>query len=69
MVSQNEFIQAVLETNADALIVSSLYGHGELDCKGLREKCNESGLEGLLIYVGGNLVVGKTQFEKVEKNL
>ncbi len=29
---QEDFINAAVETNADAIIVSSLYGHGELDC-------------------------------------
>lgn len=29
MVSQEEYIEAALETNADAILVSSLYGHGE----------------------------------------
>lgn len=67
MVSQEEFIQAAIETAADAIIVSSLYGHGELDCRGLREKCEEAGLENILLYAGGNLVVGKTPFEEVEK--
>lgn len=66
MVSQEEFIAAAIETNADAILVSSLYGHGELDCRGMREKCNEAGLEGILLYVGGNLVVGKQSFEEVE---
>lgn len=67
MVSQEEYIQAAIETNADAILVSSLYGHGELDCKGLREKCDEAGLEGILLYIGGNIVVGKQPFEEVEK--
>jgi len=67
MVSQNEYIEAAIETKADAILVSSLYGHGEIDCRGLREKCDEAGLKGILLYVGGNLVVGKTPFEKVEK--
>jgi len=67
MVSQEEFIAAAIETAADAIIVSSLYGHGELDCRGMRGKCDESGLEGILLYVGGNLVVGKQPFEDVEK--
>ena len=44
MVSQDEFIKAAIETNADAIMVSSLYGQGELDCQGLREKCVEAGL-------------------------
>ncbi len=67
MVSQEEFIDAAVETSADAIIVSSLYGHGEIDCRGLREKCEESGLKGIKLYVGGNLVVGKSDFEVVEK--
>lgn len=67
MVSQEEYIEAAIETAADAIIVSSLYGHGELDCRGMREKCDESGLQGILLYVGGNIVVGKQPFEDVEK--
>jgi len=67
MVSQEEFIAAAIETDTDAIIVSSLYGHGELDCRGMRDKCVESGLDGVLLYVGGNIVVGKQPFEDVEK--
>lgn len=67
MVSQEEYIQAAIETDADAIVISSLYGHGELDCRGMREKCDEAGLEGILLYVGGNIVVGKQPFEEVEK--
>ena len=67
MVSQEEYIEAALETNADAIIVSSLYGHGELDCRGLRDKCEEAGLKGILLYVGGNIVVGKQPFKEVKK--
>ena len=66
MVSQEEYIEAALEVAAEAIIVSSLYGHGELDCRGLREKCDEAGLEGILLYVGGNIVVGKQDFCAVE---
>lgn len=67
MVSQEEYIGAAIETGADAIVVSSLYGHGELDCRGLREKCDEAGLGGVLLYVGGNIVVGKQPFDEVEK--
>lgn len=67
MVSQEEFIDAAVETAADAIIVSSLYGHGELDCRGLRDKCDEAGLKGILLYVGGNLVVGKQPFSDVRE--
>jgi len=67
MVSQEEYIEAAIESAADAIIVSSLYGHGELDCRGFREKCDEAGLGGILLYVGGNIVVGKQPFDEVEQ--
>jgi len=66
MVSQEEFINAAIETNAKAILVSSLYGQGELDCEGLRDKCIEKGLDNIILYVGGNLVVGKHDFAEVE---
>src|SRR5215469_5017449 len=64
MVAQEEYIAAAVETNADIIVVSSLYGHGEIDCRGLREKCDEAGLKDILLYVGGNLVVGKSNFSE-----
>ena len=67
MVSQEEYIAAAIESNADAIVVSSLYGQGALDCRGLREKCDEAGLKGILLYVGGNIVIGKQDFAEVEK--
>lgn len=67
MVAQEEYIAAALETNADAILVSSLYGHGEIDCQGLREKCDEAGLKNIVLLAGGNLVVGKQDFTEVEK--
>lgn len=67
MASQEEFINAAIETKADAILVSSLYGHGELDCRGLREKCIESGIGDIILYVGGNLVVGKRPWPSIEK--
>ena len=54
MVSQEEYIAAAIESAADAIVVSSLYGQGELDCRGMREKCDEAGLKGIPLLVGGN---------------
>ncbi len=65
--SQEDFINAAIETDASAILVSSLYGHGEIDCRGLREKCEEAGLKDILLYAGGNLVVGKQEWEPVKK--
>ncbi|MFI4903756.1 MAG: cobalamin-dependent protein, partial [Burkholderiales bacterium] len=38
-----DFIRAAVETAADAILVSSLYGQGELDCRGFRELCVGAG--------------------------
>lgn len=67
MASQDDFIGAALESGAKAILVSSLYGHGEIDCAGFRDRCIERGLEGMILYVGGNLVVGKAPREEVER--
>jgi methylaspartate mutase sigma subunit len=66
MVSQEEFISAAIEGSADAILVSSIYGHGEIDCQGLRDRCEERGLADIILYVGGNLVIGKRDFASVE---
>ncbi len=62
-----DFVKAAVETRASAILVSSLYGQGELDCRGFRDLCTEAGLDGILLYVGGNLVVGKRSWEETEK--
>ena len=62
-----DFVKAAVETDADAILVSSLYGQGELDCRGFRDLCVEGGLDDILLYVGGNLVVGKQAWQDVEK--
>lgn len=64
--SQEDFINAAIETDASLILVSSLYGHGELDCRGMREKCIEAGIGDILLYVGGNIVVGKQDFNEVD---
>lgn len=64
--SQEDFINAAVESNADMILVSSLYGHGEIDCRGMREKCVEAGIGDIILYVGGNIVVGKQDFNEVK---
>lgn len=63
--SQEDFVNAAVEKNADAIMVSSMYGHGEIDCRGLREMCDKAGLKNILLYVGGNIVVGKQNWLSV----
>ncbi len=67
MVTQQEFIAAAIETSSHAILISSLYGHAELDCRGLREKCVEAGIGNILLYIGGNLTVGTSDFHDVEE--
>ena len=67
LVPQQEFVNAAIETDAKAILVASLYGHGEIDCRGLRDACKEAGIGGIKLYVGGNLVVGKTDFTEVKE--
>jgi len=65
--TQEDFIKAAIETAADAILVGSLCGHGELECQGFREKCLEAGIGDIHLVVGGNLVVGKQNWAEVEK--
>ncbi len=65
--SQEDFINAAVEANAPLILVSSLYGHGEIDCRGMREKCIEAGIGDVLLYIGGNIVVGKQNFAEVKE--
>jgi methylaspartate mutase S subunit len=62
-----DFIKASQESDADAILISSLYGMAELDLKGFKEKCIEAGLGDVLLYLGGNLAVGRHEFEEDEK--
>jgi len=62
-----EFIKAAQETAADAILVSSLYGMAELDLVGFKDKCVEAGLGDVLLYLGGNLAVGRHNFEDDEQ--
>lgn len=66
-VSQKEFVGGAIETNADAIFVSSLSGHAEALIPGLREKCVEAGCGDVLIYLGGYLYVGESPWQSVEE--
>jgi methylaspartate mutase sigma subunit len=66
-VSQEQYIEAAVETDADALLVSSLGGHASIMVPGLREKCDEAGLKNILLYLGGQLIMGGMEWEDSEK--
>lgn len=62
-----EFIKAAQETDASAILMSSLYGMAELDVRGFKEKCLEAGLDDVLLYIGGILGVSRTDFSDDER--
>jgi len=64
--SQSEFIDAADEHDAEAILVSSLYGHAEQDCQGFQQKISEAGLD-VTTYIGGNLAVGQDSFEETRE--
>ncbi len=66
-VTPEEFISVAQETRADAILMSSLYGMAELDLKEFNEKRLEAGLGDVLLYIGGNIVIGRADHQEVEK--
>lgn len=66
-VRPEQFCQAALEVNADAVFVSSINGEGEYWCSDFRGLFQKAGLNHTLLYVGGNVVVGKRSKEEVGK--
>ena len=59
------FCQAALEVNAHAVLVSSLNGEGEYWCADFRKRFIDVGLDNTILYVGGNVVVGKRPAHEV----
>lgn len=62
-----DFIKAATEEDADAILVSSIYGHAQLDCIGFRAMCVEAGLKDILLYIGGRLDLGFSNWEETER--
>jgi methylaspartate mutase sigma subunit len=68
LASQKEFIDAAVETAADALFVSSLNGHAEMYLPGLRGACVEAGIGDILIYAGGQLTIRRPDWEDTKNH-
>ncbi|MCX6583043.1 MAG: methylaspartate mutase subunit S [Candidatus Aminicenantes bacterium] len=66
--SQEDFINAAIETNADAIMISSLAGHAQLLVEGFKDKCIEAGLDNILLYIGGQLVIHAEDWDNIEKS-
>lgn len=54
-----EFIDAVVETNADVLLISSLNGEAEGWCRDLSFLKQRHDLRDVVFMIGGNLAVGE----------
>jgi methylaspartate mutase sigma subunit len=58
MTPVKEFVDAAVETAADAVVISSSNGHAAISCDGIHDAFAEAGLGELPLYIGGNLRVG-----------
>ena len=67
VVPPEEFISAAIETAADAILISSLYGMARIDCADFGAKCHEAGLEHVKLYLGGILVTDPEEWQETEK--
>ncbi|MCU4751471.1 methylaspartate mutase subunit S [Halobacteria archaeon AArc-curdl1] len=64
--SQTEFAEAAVTHDAEAVLVSSLYGHAEQDCQGFHDVLEDHGVDAVT-YIGGNLSVGQGDFEQTRE--
>ena len=60
-----EFIDAVVETNADILLISSLNGEAEGWCRDLTFMKQKYDLSNVIFIIGGNLSVGEATNEQI----
>ncbi|MBI2831924.1 MAG: methylaspartate mutase subunit S [Chloroflexi bacterium] len=66
-VPSDEFIKAAMETDACAILISSLSGYGEFYAQDFRKMCDEAGLKDIKLYMGGHVVMGEEiEWEEVE---
>jgi methylaspartate mutase sigma subunit len=69
MTPVSEFVDAAMETAADAVVISSSNGHAHLSCEGIRDAFTEAGLGSIRLYIGGNLKIGsQSAFDDVERD-
>jgi methylaspartate mutase S subunit len=66
-VSPEEFIRVAQETDANAILMSSLYGMADMDLQGFKDKMQEAGLSNVLLYIGGILGIGRHDFKESEE--
>jgi len=62
-----EFVSAAMEVSAHAVLVSSLNGEAQHWCRGIRHRFIAAGMKDIVLYAGGNLMVGEQREETVAK--
>ena len=69
MTPVQEFVEAAVETAADAVVISSSNGHAAISCEGIRDAFTEAGVGKIKLFIGGNLRVGSRagSHEEVEQ--
>ena len=60
-----EFMDAVIETDADVLLISSLNGEAEGWCRDLLILKDQYDFRDVVFMIGGNLVVGEVSAEEI----
>jgi len=60
-----EFIDAIIETNADVLLISSLNGEAEGWCRDLAFMKQQYNLKDVVFVIGGNLSVGEASVDEI----
>jgi len=63
----DEFVEAAQESAADAIFISSSNGHAGFACEGFKDDMVEAGLGRVLLYIGGQLVVGRPDWSSVHE--
>lgn len=63
----DDFVDAALETGARAVLISSINGEGEQACVGTGKSFARAGLGEVILYAGGNLVIGERPSDEVER--
>ncbi|MWV38960.1 MULTISPECIES: methylaspartate mutase subunit S [Natrialba] len=64
--SQEEFAEAARAHDAEAVLVSSLYGHAKQDCQGFHDVLEAADVDAVT-YIGGNLAVGQDDWERTRE--
>ena len=63
----DDFVFSSLEFGADAVIINSINGEGEVWAKTLRAKFDNVDLKNIFLYIGGNLGIGDKPKKNIEK--